>query len=578
MTESAVDVVAHLALHIDPAYLTHLLPCLSHPFPHIRTATSRAIAAALVQLPATTSATLASLLALFKASGDVRVQGRLRGSVEVQSRWETRDGVALTLKAATPSFTSPKHIIDLFTFFLSHALRDDHDVVWADTLQAGLALITAHGGAHLDELLPLFTQYSTLEDRRDQDEDEHWRNDRVREGSVIFMGTIARHMAHDSEDLLTVMSSLVQVLQTPSHSVQRAVAECITPLMKHSILAQHAQSYVSTLMTRLSTAEDYGARKGAAFGVAAVVKGLRLQSLRRYGILDRLHSLVQDKSTKGRQGALFLYERLFAELGSKFEPYVVVILPHLLAQFGDVNLEVREAAQDCAKTMMGCLTGYAVKMVLPLILQSLNDSKAASSAKAKDATTSWRAKLESISLLGTMAHLNPQQLSTALPMIVPRLLEVMTDPNAKVQAGAKVALRQIGSVIKNPEIAAIVPVLLAALNDPSAHTKRALAALIHTSFVHSIDPPSLALIVPIVRKVAFSAHTQFLTTDDHGAHSPLLFCCFCAGSAWSYSADEEDGGAGGGFHVRDHRRREGPPPLRLHPRQVRPRHPRRPHS
>ena len=234
--ESAVDLFAHLALHIDEDYLTHLLPCLSHPFPHIRTATSHAIAAALLQLPSSTTTTLSSLLQLFKSSADVRVQGRLR-AVEVQSKWETRDGVALTLKASTPAFTSSRHITDLFTFFLSHALRDDHDTVWADILQAGLTLITAHGAAHLEELLPLFTSYSTLEDRVDQDGDEHWRNDRVREGAVIMMGTIARHMSHESEDLLTVMSSLVQVLQTPSHSVQRAVAECITSLMQHSILA-----------------------------------------------------------------------------------------------------------------------------------------------------------------------------------------------------------------------------------------------------------------------------------------------------------------------------------------------------
>ena len=162
------------------------------------------------------------------------------------------------------------------------------------------------------------------------------------------------------------------------------------------------------------------------------------------------------------------------------------------------TLEVREAATDCAKAMMGSLTGYAVKMVLPLILAALNDSKVKTAAN--DSSSSWRTKQESITLLGTMAHLNPQQLSTALPLIVPRLLDVSTDPNAKVQAAAKVALRQIGSVIRNPEIAVLVPVLLAALNDPSANTKRALSALIHTSFVHSIDPPSLALIVPIVKK------------------------------------------------------------------------------
>lgn len=56
------------------------------------------------------------------------------------------------------------------------------------------------------------------------------------------------------------------------------------------------------------------------------------------------------------------------------------------------------------------------------------------------------------------------------------------------------------SVIKNPEILTLVPVLLAALNDPTTHTKRALQDLMRTSFVHSVDPPSLALIIPILKK------------------------------------------------------------------------------
>ena len=49
----------------------------------------------------------------------------------------------------------------------------------------------------------------------------------------------------------------------------------------------------------------------------------------------------------------------------------------------------------------------------------------------------YRTKLESIGLLSAMAYCSPAQLSVCLPMIVPRLLEVMTDPNAKVSSRFK---------------------------------------------------------------------------------------------------------------------------------------------
>jgi hypothetical protein len=64
---------------------------------------------------------------------------------------------------------------------------------------------------------------------------------------------------------------------------------------------------------------------------------------------------------------------------------------------------------------------------------------------------------------------------------VPRLLDTKKDPHAKVQAGAKKALVDIGSVIKCPEIKTLSTKLLAALSDPSLG-KSALQALMNTSF------------------------------------------------------------------------------------------------
>jgi len=52
-------------------------------------------------------------------------------------------------------------------------------------------------------------------------------------------------------------------------------------------------------------------------------------------------------------------------------------------------------------------------------------------------------------------------------------------------------------------IAAVVPVLLEALQDPTGKTVIALRKLLDTKFVHFIDAPSLALIMPVVQR-AFS--------------------------------------------------------------------------
>jgi hypothetical protein len=141
--------------------------------------------------------------------------------------------------------------------------------------------------------------------------------------------------------------------------------------------------------------------------------------------------------------------------------------------------------------------------------------------------TQWRSKQASILLLGAMAYCAPAQLSSCLPQIVPKLCECFSDTHPKVQAAAKDSLsvsdltalalilewfaslwsccfvdsgpQDIASVIRNPEISAIGPALLGALANPTDNTKTALDTLSTTAFVHSIDAPSLALIVPVLR-------------------------------------------------------------------------------
>ena len=81
-------------------------------------------------------------------------------------------------------------------------------------------------------------------------------------------------------------------------------------------------------------------------------------------------------------------------------------------------------------------------------------------------------------MLGSMAYCAPKQLSSCLPTVVPKLSEVLTDTHPKVQAAAQRALQEVGSVIKNPEIAALVPTILVAVADPNEHTKTALEVLL----------------------------------------------------------------------------------------------------
>jgi HEAT repeat protein len=137
---------------------------------------------------------------------------------------------------------------------------------------------------------------------------------------------------------------------------------------------------------------------------------------------------------------------------------------------------------------MGKLSAHGVKQVLNPILASLPEE------------TQWKSRQESIRLLGSMAHLSPKSLATSLPQIIPRLVEAGSDPHPKVKESARHALVDISSVIKNPEVAELSPVLMEAIADPANKTKHALEMLLSCEFMHSIDAPSLALLVPVLAR------------------------------------------------------------------------------
>ncbi|XP_038201038.1 eIF-2-alpha kinase activator GCN1 [Arvicola amphibius] len=393
-------------------------------------------------------------------------------------QWEARCGLALALNKLS-QYLDSSQVKPLFQFFVPDALNDRNPDVRKCMLDAALATLNAHGKENVNSLLPVFEEFL-----KDAPNDASY--DAVRQSVVVLMGSLAKHLDKSDPKVKPIVAKLIAALSTPSQQVQESVASCLPPLVP--AVKEDAGGMIQRLMQQLLESDKYAERKGAAYGLAGLVKGLGILSLKQQEMMAALTDAIQDKKNfRRREGALFAFEMLCTMLGKLFEPYVVHVLPHLLLCFGDGNQYVREAADDCAKAVMSNLSAHGVKLVLPSLLAALEEE-------------SWRTKAGSVELLGAMAYCAPKQLSSCLPNIVPKLTEVLTDSHVKVQKAGQQALRQIGSVIRNPEILAIAPVLLDALTDPSRKTQKCLQTLLDTKFVHFIDAPSLALIMPIVQR------------------------------------------------------------------------------
>ncbi|CAI5531411.1 unnamed protein product [Closterium sp. Naga37s-1] len=635
--EMVWDMYGH---HLGPEYAPNLIVSLGNPSQEVRLAAAEAMAAAMDEYRGTIQASLTSLFSLYVRDAPPQTA---MWRPQDDATWHSREGMALAMRAAADVLTT-KELPLVATFLISKALHGDKKVQFEGIVAAGgcdSRASSMKGKENVGLLLPIFENYL---DRKADNEHSY---DLVREGVVVFLGALAKHLAPhnhqchiqlnspsaetDIYDLPTlqedpkvalilarlleedpkvalILARLLEVLNTPSEAVQRAVSDCLPPLMPaislklddsflprpsplaylftlhpfslqeggspgahspapegaasdrfaerkgaraegssifspfpHFLLPSSlciqeggAQALIAQQLKVLLTSDRFAERRGAAFGLAGVVKGLGLRSIRDYGVLQALIKGVEDKgemkegkvkglglrgirdygvlqalikgvedkmegevkglglrsirdygvlqalikgvedksSPKAREGALFGFECLSEKLGRLFEPYVIHILPYvihilpyLLVCYSDTATPVREATVHASRCIMGQLSAPGVKLILPALLKGLEEK-------------AWRSKQGSVQLLGAMAFCAPRQLSHCLPLVVPKLSEVLTDTHPKVQAAAHTSLQQVGSVIRNPEIAALVPSLLDGIANPNKHTRACLDLLL----------------------------------------------------------------------------------------------------
>ena len=319
---------------------------------------------------------------------------------------------------------------------IRHAFIDSQAIVRDAALAAGLALVDGYGKqkALLSTLDEFLKKGSSSELYAENDE----LGDLQKEGAIVLLGAAARHL--DGKDkkvsflliiawgvsflmlpirkIEEVVDTLLLALRTPSEAVLQATADCLPPLTKSSLVKENSKEIIERLLQSLTQGSTYAERRGAAYGLAGMVKGLGLPSLRQgdLNVIDVLEAAASNnKSGEARQGALFAIECLCMRLGMLFEPYVIRLLPLLLKSFGDSNKEVAQAADYAAKMVMSKLTAHGVKRVMPAVLDGLSESK-------------WQPKQASLRMLGAMSSCAPKQLSACLPKVCREEATILTSP------------------------------------------------------------------------------------------------------------------------------------------------------
>jgi len=242
--------------------------------------------------------------------------------------------------------------------------------------------------------------------------------------------------------------------------------------------------------------KTFGNDDASSSGLKPSASALSLMSM---GSIDDMTSVTdlttgtdskRGKATpaNAREGSLLLI-RAFCEIVGKIaEPYVVgAFITAALDECGSNSSSVREAAEDAATALIKLANPYAFpSLISPLLLKAMKSAE-------------WRVKVNALDRLAQCAVTSPKQVCSALPLLIPGVTGQVWDTKPQVNKAAGTCLMAICKTNPNPDVAPAIAAVVKAVCKP-AETNKAVGELMSTTFVVTVDAPTLSIICPVLSR------------------------------------------------------------------------------
>ncbi|KAF6001544.1 GCN1 proteinral control of amino-acid synthesis 1-like 1 [Cyanidiococcus yangmingshanensis] len=395
----------------------------------------------------------------------------------------------------------------IFAFFCARGWTCADTVIRQRLRRAAVCFIEYQGSAAVPVLLSLLT--SALENP--PDDLEVSLQDIRQESLILVLGALALHIpSNELAVLCQAADRLVRMaLATPAADVQQAAADVLVQLIPrwNQVDPKAVEERLDNWLNIALGSSEYGQRRGAALLWAAALYAIGGASVWNGSVAaQRVTDILSDRNAplEARLGALALLEALALRLQSAYEPIGVQMLPLLLQASGDNMTSVRQSSADAARALMRYLSAAEMPTVLHSLLEQLDNG-----------STSWRTRMASLDMLGSMANMGPEQLARALPEIVPRLVSALTDVHPRVQETAAQALSQMAELATQPAYTA------AADDVEAAADQIALARSLSKRLVQALGQPEQHLL-PVLHELRQSLQQTLLVIGDVGNTSTQL--------------------------------------------------------
>jgi elongation factor 3 len=197
--------------------------------------------------------------------------------------------------------------------------------------------------------------------------------------------------------------------------------------------------------------------------------------------------LANKKDAVARERALNAIKAIaeHSETSAAVEPYLVVLLPSVLAAVGDKMVPVKNAAQETALSIVKAVNANAVKAVLPPIISSILTAQ------------KWPEKITGLSCVEALVVSAPAQLALRVPDLIPVVSESMWDTKPEVKKMAYGTMEKVCGLIVNKDIERFIPELIKCIAKPE-NVPETVHLLGATTFVTDVHEPTLAIMVPLL--------------------------------------------------------------------------------
>jgi len=259
-----------------------------------------------------------------------------------------------------------------------------------------------------------------------------------------------------------------------------------------SVKSENKQSIkvLDELLAQLSLQKEQDGINKYASEVATFINGdIETKETPTKAVETLKKQLSNKKDALARERAADAIKAIAAhsQVSPAVEPYLVALLPAVLAAVGDKMVPVKNAANAAALAICRAVNPNAVKALIPHFIESIHNAQ------------KWQEKMCDLECIELLAETAPAQTAYRVPELIPIVSEAMWDTKKEVKARAYQTMEKITGLIVNKDIERFIPELIKCIAKPE-NVPETVHLLGATTFVTDVHEPTLAIMVPLLER------------------------------------------------------------------------------